>query len=198
MIENYSLYYSYKAIGDVLIIDFDNQAFISSHHRVGEVEVIYDEERLIGYNIFNVSKIMKIKTSGMIFFPSPLFIDVINSILSNANLENLSPKSHSGYFIGEIVDFQEGENNHLYSISLGSKIVVAKLSDSLNLGDKVVVALQGSVLNTGKMAVEVESKDDLLSAHICTNRELNIQDDDRIFLVDEDENIGNDFFQIGD
>ena len=60
MFDKYSIYYSYKEIGDVLLIVFDQKAMPTSFIQKSDVTVIYHNGEIIGYNIFNISKIVKI------------------------------------------------------------------------------------------------------------------------------------------
>ncbi|MCF0107650.1 MAG: DUF4479 domain-containing protein, partial [Bacilli bacterium] len=69
MIKKYSLYYSYKYIGDVLIVNIIPNAFVTTSKRVGDVEIIYNNDTVIGYNIFNISRIIKIKMVGILYHP---------------------------------------------------------------------------------------------------------------------------------
>ena len=49
---NYSLFYNYKLIGDVLMIVFENETIPTSKEVVGDVVKIYANNKLIGVNIF--------------------------------------------------------------------------------------------------------------------------------------------------
>ena len=80
--KNYAIYYSYKSLGDILIIVFDDEKDATRLVTKGRVVVVYNNNEIIGYNILNVKDIIKIKSSGMIYFPTPELIDVINSILN--------------------------------------------------------------------------------------------------------------------
>ena len=80
MIKNYSLFYIYKNLEDVLMVIIDNDKKPTSHERKGKVEVIYYDKEIIGYNIFDISEVIKIKTRGKIFLPSPILVKVINPV----------------------------------------------------------------------------------------------------------------------
>ena len=180
MMKDYGLYYSYKGIGDVLIVIFKNEAVTRSETK-GRVVIIYHNEEIIGYNIFNVKDIVKIKSEGMIYLPSPTLIDVINTILINEGVEPLDYIAHSGYCTAKVA----GENK----LSLGEKEVSAK-TDKLKLNDIVVVALPGTHLSNGEIVKDNE-------CHICTYNELGINiEEDKYLLLDNDIEIGKDFFSM--
>ena len=117
--KDYSLYYSYKSKGDVLIIYFNSEKEPTESKNRGRVTVIYSNNEVIGYQIPNIKDIIKIRNEGMIYLPNKEIIMVINSILANEGLEPLEEKEHSGYFVKEVN------------------------------GQKVVVAIPGTTLNDG-------------------------------------------------
>ena len=193
MVDKYSIFYSYKEIGDVLLIIFDEETLPTSHNRREDVAVIYHDDTIIGYNIFNISKVIKIKTKGIIYFPSDVFIDVINTILQNQKLETLTHCAHSGYVIGQVTNIEMSGESIAPFIDVGDKIVKGQDVPNVKIGDKIVVALPGARLYDGQ-----EIKEDISPAHLCSNRELSISNDDQIYLVDEDGIVGEDFFKIGE
>lgn len=195
MFEKYSIYYSYKEIGDVLLIVFDQNVMPTSFIQKSDVMVIYHNSEIIGYNIFNISKIVKIKTKGLIYYPSNVFIDIINSILKNNQLDILAYYSHSGYVIGQVAKLEKDNMLFRPYIDVGGKILPGQCVPRVIEGDKVVVALIGARLYDGQ---EVEETSAPTQVHLCSNRELNISMDDEIYIVDEDGMVGEDFFKIGE
>ena len=179
--KNYAMYYSYKSIGDVLIIIFDNSLKPTRNERINNVIVIYHDEQIIGYNIFDIKEIIKIKNEGMIYLPSETFLNIVNSILINAKQLPLEKKESSGYVVMEVIEINSKEitfNNGLKT----------KNDFRLNVGNKVVVALPGTFLNNGQLINE---------CHICTNHELGIKDkEEKILILDKDEKVGEDFFAV--
>ena len=182
--KNYALYYSYKGIGDVVIVMFDNKKATRSENK-GRVTVIYNNDEIIGYNIFNVKEIIKIKNEGIIYYPNPALVEVLNTMLINEGVEPLEILNESGYVTAEVIS----KDNELVTLSLGDKNVTAKAE--LNIGDKVVVATLGTHLYDGAIVRQGEKT----NAHVCTYKELGIKVEvDKILLLDEDAEIGKDFF----
>ena len=183
--KEYGIFYSYKDNGDSLVIVFDTEKEFINEKVNGKVHTYYDNDRIIGYRIDGIKEFLKIKNGGeKIFFPNNVFIDVINSILINANCEPLEPHENSGYFVGQIKEIR----NDSIIVSLGNKEVVADKCEDANLNDKVVVALPGTMLN-GRTKVKG-------NAHICTNKDLYSEGDNEILLLDKDIKIGGDFFTL--
>ena len=92
---NYSLFYNYKLIGDVLMIVFENETIPTSKEVLGDVVKIYANNKLIGVNIFNFSEIVKIKSNGLIPLPNNKLIDIINNVFENNSLEKLPYKKRT-------------------------------------------------------------------------------------------------------
>ena len=188
--KDYALYYSYKGMGDVLLIVFDNDLSTTKSETIGNVVALYNNDRLIGYNIFDIKEVIKIKSQGLIYYPSEQFLSVINSILKNAKLPTLDTKENSGYFIGQIVEMDDEV------IQLNDGFVALSKDQSLKAGNKVVFASVGTYLNNGKVVKETNENGNRINAHICTNKELGINDEDTILVLDEDEQVGKDFFSL--
>lgn len=192
MKKQYSIFYSYKGIGDVLIVIFNNESKPTHHERKGQVEVIYHEQEVIGYNIFDISKIIKIKTSGLIYLPSKELISIINALLRNNGLEELEEQTNSGYLIGEVVDIKPYQEKKIVSVDIGKEVVKAYTKEAINLKDKVVVATLGTRLNDSRIVKMIEDT----NAFICTEKDLQISESDTILILDNEEENGKDFFTM--
>lgn len=83
------IYYNRQAVGDVLLIIYDNNAIPNKIITNDNVVALYKDGILIGVNIFDFSKIVRIFHNGEIDEPTPEFIKIINHILINANIEPL-------------------------------------------------------------------------------------------------------------
>lgn len=185
--KNYSLHYSYKDIGDVLIVVFDNSKKPTRSERKGKVVILYNNDEIIGYNIFDIKEIIKIKNEGMIFFPSEQLIAVVNTILHNEGVEPLEYKDNSGYFTAEVKSIDENKNTVCLDLS-GKQIIASLDNQKLTVNDKVVVALPGTHLCDGTTFIK---------AHICTNKELGIKENENeVLVLDKDIETGRDFFSM--
>ena len=95
MIKNYGIY-NHHEYNDTLLILFSD-ALADRTESTGEVDVLYSEDKVVGYRIKKFIRYAKIKYSGIIFLPANPLIDVINTILRKYHLETLDYKNHSGY-----------------------------------------------------------------------------------------------------
>lgn len=178
MIKKYSLFYSYKTLGDMLIISIIDAPITSVDTR-NMVQLCYNKDTLVTIRMKGISKIMKIHTTGLIPLPGDTFVDVVNSILSKELAPNLSYKNRSDYTIGEVIKS---------GVFVGDKIVDVAV-DGLDVGVKVVVANPNTRLATGLWCKDY---------HLCTYKDLHIGDSKEILIIDEECKIGEDFFEIGE
>ena len=95
MIKNYGIY-NHHEYNDTLLILFSD-ALADRTESLGEVDVLYSEDKVVGYRIKKFIRYAKIKYSGIIFLPANPLIDVINTILRKYHLETLDYNTHSGY-----------------------------------------------------------------------------------------------------
>lgn len=197
--KNYSMYYSYKGIGDVLLIIFDNEKKATRHESIGRVTVIYHDDEIIGYNIFDIKEVVKIRNEGMIYLPTKEFVSIVNSILINAKQAPLDMIKNSGYFIGTIIEKKDFDKEcYLLTINVGDEVVKACVNDSsLNVGDNIVVAKLGTRLNSGVSVKEEMINGETINGHVCTCLELGIKEEkDHILVLDKAEKNGIDFFSL--
>ena len=144
------------------------------------------------YNILNVKDIIKIKSSGMIYFPTPELIDVINSILNNEKLPTLDYMTESGYYVAEVTDIKDG----VATLSLGSETLSALSNSKLKVGDKVVAVRANTRLNSGKIIRTSSKNGTTINGYICNNSDLSIEENDEVFIIDENLENGQDFFVL--
>ena len=193
---SYAMYYSYKTMGDVIIVIFDDKPATRSEKK-GRVVVIYNNDDIIGYNIFNVKDIVKIKNEGIIYYPSKELLSVINSILINEGVKPLEDKEDSGYITAEVKSLKQiNDEKTLVELDGGSLLHAVIKNQTLNVGDKVVVAKVDTRLADGTLVKETNMDDVIINAHICTNLELGINEEETILQLDKDVEVGKDFFTM--
>lgn len=193
---SYAMYYSYKTMGDVIIVIFDDKPATRSEKK-GRVVVIYNNDDIVGYNIFNVKDIVKIKNEGIIYYPSRELLSVINSILINEGVQPLEEKEDSGYITAEVKSLKQINDEKTLVELDGNGILHAVIKNqTLSVGDKVVVAKVDTRLADGTLVKETNMDDVIINAHICTNLELGINEEESVLQLDKDVEVGKDFFTM--
>lgn len=196
----YRLFYNYHTLGDVLMIVFNNQKRATHLDKRNDVTLIYSDFELIGINLFNISKIVRIKAQGMIVSPAKEFLEVINHILKNEGLETLNEQSESGFVAGQILELIESEDHpfKIAKVDIGSRVIYTKSeNEEIAPYSMVVIALADTLLFDGE-TVAVETHDGMyFEGRICTYKDLNLESpkgDEKTYIIEEFMEIGQDFF----
>lgn len=199
----YSLFYNKDLIGDVLMIVYNQGKIPNKSIKEENIVKIYSDDELIGINIFNISSIVKIHAKGLIPLPANEFVDVINTLLAQHNLDKLEYKKESGFKIGKVIscdEHPESDHLHILKVDVGNEILdIVCGANNVAVNKIVVVAtlgtmmFDGSTIETGKLLGVVSN------GMCCSERELNLTKDQTkrgLLLLDEDVKIGSDFFRI--
>lgn len=200
---NYSLFYNLKLIGDILLIILDEEIIPNRKEKMDEdVVFIYHDDNLVGINIFNFSKLIKIKSTGLIPLPNDQFIDVINSRLKKFNFI-LPYKKESGFKIGKIIELEEHPESshlHLLKVDIGSEVLdIVCGASNVSIGAVVVVATIGTTMFDGSLIKKGKLLGYESYGMCCNERELNLTNDQNkrgLLILDDTYKLGEDFFQV--
>ncbi len=199
----YSLFYNYHNIGDILMVYFNHRAKPTHYDRNDDVVAIYDGEELIGFNIFNISNTVKIKSEGLIILPPHELIDIINSKLVNAGYEKLEYINESGFKIGKVLTCEEHpDSDHLHVLTVDVKDEVLDIvcgAPNVAVNQKVVVAMPYTTMFDGSQIIPSELRGVKSNGMLCSPRELHLENAPAkrgILVLDDDALLGADFFQV--
>jgi tRNA-binding EMAP/Myf-like protein len=196
----YRLFYDQKSMGDVLFILLNPEEKVEKVVKKDAVAALYHGDALVGINIFDFSKVVKLKANGILFAPKKELLDVINAILANASLAPLPLNENSGYQVAEITALEEhplDEKAHIVTLSMGEKsLTTVSWYPTLSVGKKVVVALDGTILRDGSVFHSFISRNIPNQCSICSAKELGLPGPEGAFFVEE-EKAGEDFFYGG-
>ena len=120
----YGLYYNHKTIGDVLLIEFKPNEYPTRVEKHDNVVALYDNDDLVGINVFNISDIIKIKADGFIHHLNNDVTDVLNLLLTSKGLKPLPYLKDSGFRIAKIVDIEEhpdSDHLHICKVDIGEE-----------------------------------------------------------------------------
>lgn len=195
----YRLFYDFETNGDTLFIVISPEKKPDEAISNGDVTCLYTNKELVGINIFNVSRIAKLKSHGAIFAPDSLLLNTINDLLSNSNAPKLEETTNSGFKVLSIVNLEEhpldekaqivtlkGKNDETYqAVSYYKNLVV---------GEKIVGALDGTILYDGSLFNKKSIKNIPADVTICSGKELKVNDNYKEAFTPEGYTEGEDFF----
>lgn len=198
----YALYYDYESIGDVLLIVFDSNTIPNVIKRDNDVVSLYKDDKLIGINIFNISKIMKIKAKGYIPLVSDRVLEVINTILKNSNVPELPDQKDSGFKVAKIVDIEEhpdSEHLHICTVDIGEKEPLQIVCGAFNARKDLicVCATPYTFMPNGQSIIPNKLLGIDSYGMLCSGRELNLEGYEGkrgLLELDESYAIGSDFW----
>ncbi len=198
----YRLFYNHQALKVVLIIVIDPEARVLKSEAHHDVVALYGEnDKLVGYNIFHIDDVLKIKANGAIFTPDAKLLGVINSLLEREGLSALPEMKDSGYRVAKVLSTEEhplDEKALILKLQCGEKTyeTVSSLK-GIKEGSMVVVALDGTILYDGSVYQAAVIKNINNDVKVLSPIELKFEGSEKeAFLLDEDPSFkeGEDFF----
>ena len=200
--DRYGVFYNYKTIGDVLLIIFDQRENPDEVIKQDDVVVIKKNKRIIGINIFNISKIMKIKANGFIPLLDDKVLDVINHILENHNLPILEKQKNSGFVVAKITNIEEhpdSDHLHICKVDVGEVKELQIVCGAFNAKKDLicVCALPYAFMPSGKQIIPGKLLGIDSNGMLCSGRELSLDGYENkrgLLELDDTYKIGSDFF----
>ena len=200
--DRYGVFYNYKTIGDVLLIIFDQRENPDEVIKQDDVVVIKKNNKIIGINIFNISKIMKIKANGFIPLLDDKVLDVINHILENHNLPILEKQKNSGFVVAKITNIEEhpdSDHLHICNVDVGEDNELQIVCGAFNAKKDLicVCALPYAFMPSGKQIIPGKLLGIDSNGMLCSGRELSLDGYENkrgLLELDDTYKIGSDFF----
>ncbi len=183
-------FYNQDNIGDVLIMK-SNDEIGTSFKKFNDLVAIYKDEKLIGYNYFNVSNLTNELHSGINYNPSSELVKKINEIIKENNLEEIEliePNFRVG-LVKEMEDI-DGTHLHLCQVDIDSEVLqIVCGANNVKKDALVVVAMIGTIMNDGSFINKGELKGYESYGMLCSRRELNIPSEEisGLYLLDPKE-----------
>jgi hypothetical protein len=197
----YRLFYNHKITGDILYILNDPAASVDRVEKRGDVVALYGGSRLVGVNIFEVSKVFKLRTGGMIAAPEDALIDVVNSILEGAMLPKLPYCRDSGFKVGKIVSLEEhplDEKASLVEASFGvERLSCISWYRNLAVGALIVAALDGTIAFDGTVFHKTLCRGISNDCSLLSAKQLHLEGPDEGAFIVSGYQPGEDFFLGG-
>lgn len=197
----YRFFYDYASGGDVLFILIDPEKKVDRVLTKGNVSALYAGETLVGINVFEVSKTVKITAKGMIAAPEKLLVDAVNALLCHAGLSPLPFLEDSGFKVAKIAALEEHpleEKAHLVTLECGNKtLATVSWYSNLAVGLEVVVATDGAIGYDGSVFHRSLVRGIPVECALCSSTELRLEGPSSMAFVVTGYASGEDFFLGG-
>ncbi len=199
----YRMFYNHEVSGDTLFIVLSTNKTFDHGENIDDVYALYSvDNELIGININNLSRVLKIKAHGMIVTPGKELVDVVNNILKRAKLPILPYCIDSGYRVGVVSSISNVASTDKYKIIVvdvgDDRMIAASNYDNFKIGDYVVLALDGTIQYNGATFRSHEKDGVMINCLICNAKELRINADSKGAFVVDGYKSGEDFYLAGE
>ncbi|WP_078126311.1 YtpR family tRNA-binding protein, partial [Staphylococcus aureus] len=191
-----------KYVGDVAFLQIEPVEGELNYNKKGNVVEITNEDNVVGYNIFEISKDITIEEKGHIKLTDEL-VNVFQKRISEAGFDyklnaDLSPKFVVGYV--ETKDkHPDADKLSVLNVNVGNDTLqIVCGAPNVEAGQKVVVAKVGAVMPSGMVIKDAELRGVASSGMICSMKELNLPnapEEKGIMVLNDSYEIGQAFFE---
>ena len=151
-----NFFYNKSGVGDVLIVKIKNSGNTTSYNRVDDICALYENDEVIGYNIFNFSNYEALE-DGYVHALKDETLAAINEKLQALNLPLISNEKEGGFKVGLVIeceDHPDSDHLHVCKVDIGSEVLqIVCGAANVEKGKKVVVATPGTMMMDGSLIV---------------------------------------------
>ena len=172
-----NLFYNKEGVGDVAFLQIEPTDGPFEYEIKNNVVAIKHENQIVGFNIFDFSKVYSVNSNGHIKLTETL-VEAIQQSITNAGFDyqleaDLSPKFVVGY-VETKEKHPDADKLSILKVDVGSeKLQIVCGAPNVEAGQKVVVAKVGAVMPSGMVIKDAELRGVASSGMICSMRELN-------------------------
>ncbi|MBE7319389.1 YtpR family tRNA-binding protein [Staphylococcus epidermidis] len=197
-----NLFYNKEAVGDVAFLQIEPTTGEFTYEIKNDVVEIRQDNKVVGFNIFNASKVSNITGKGHIKLDENLIHDLQKAI-NNAGFifelnADLSPKFVVGYV--ETKDkHPDADKLSVLNVDVETeKLQIVCGAPNVEAGQKVVVAKVGAVMPSGMVIKDTALRGVDSSGMICSMKELNLPNapqEKGIMVLSDEYKVGQAFFE---
>lgn len=197
-----NLFYNQNGVGDVAFLQIEPAAGEFEYKQHGDVVRITQEDKAVGYNIFNASKHLTIEGNGHIKL-TPELVDALQKVLKDAGImdqldSDLSPKFVVGY-VKTKEKHPNADKLSILKVDVGTEVLqIVCGAPNVEADQKVVVAKVGAVMPSGMVIKDAELRGVPSSGMVCSMKELNLPNAPKekgIMVLSDDYQTGQAFFE---
>ena len=145
----FSLFYNYRAVGDVLILVGASALTPQRWERHGNVVLIYNGNDLIGINVYETMDLLKIKAAGLLHALNKRMVTVIVDLIRVSTGLQISIADDS-YVVGKVI-----RTSPVLTVDCGTGPLRAVAEKPVAPGTFVIVARPEERLSFGPLVKEI-------------------------------------------
>lgn len=197
-----NLFYNKSAVGDVAFLQIEPTDGPFKYETQGNIVVIYKDDTIVGFNIFDISESVAIEGNGHIKL-TPEYVTQLQAAITDAGVAytldaDLSPKFVVGYV--ETKDkHPDADKLSVLNVNVGNDTLqIVCGAPNVEAGQKVVVAKVGAVMPSGMVIKDAQLRGVDSSGMICSMKELglpNAPEAKGIMVLNDSYEIGQAFFE---
>lgn len=199
---NLHAFYNKQYIGDVLLIRLSDKRDVTKTDLIDDVCVLYNNDEVIGYNLFEASKYISSLKDGQIRI-TVQFVDELNNVLNSLDLMSVESDYQDKFVVGKVEGIENHpDSDHLHICQVNVKDEVLQIvcgAKNVALNQHVVVAKINAVMPSGLIIRPSKLRGVDSTGMLCSARELalpNAPDVSGILVLDENKyQIGESFFK---
>ncbi|MCD8827912.1 YtpR family tRNA-binding protein [Staphylococcus gallinarum] len=197
-----NLFYNNEAVGDVAFLQIEVTEGPFDYVTKGDVVEIRNNDQVVGYNIFNISKKSQISGNGHIKLTEALVAE-LQTAITDAGFDyklnaDFSPKFVVGY-VETKEKHPDADKLSVLKVDIATEqLQIVCGAPNVEAGQKVVVAKVGAVMPSGMVIKDAELRGVASSGMICSMKELNLPNapqEKGIMVLSDDYTVGQAFFE---
>lgn len=199
---NLHAFYNNENIGDVLLVRLGERVKVTQHTSFDDLCVLYHNDEIVGYNLFNASQYMSNLVIGKIKIDET-FVEEFNNVLNRYELPVVESDYDDKFRVGKVVEIEEhpdSDHMHICKVDIGNEVLqIVCGAPNVALNQLVVAALEGAVMPSGLIIVPSSLRGVASAGMLCSARELNLPNAPQvrgILVLNENEyKVGDSFFK---
>ncbi|HEC2156736.1 tRNA-binding protein [Staphylococcus delphini] len=196
-----NLFFNPTGVGNVAFIQLEQGEGPFEYERHGDVVAIKDNQKIVGFNLFEATNHLNIDGVGHIKLTETLLAE-IQKMVDSTDLDyqieaDLSPKFVVGY-VQSKEKHPNADKLSIVQVDVGTETLqIVCGAPNIDQGQKVVVAKVGAVMPSGMIIKDAELRGVPSSGMVCSMKELNLPNapqEKGIMVLDDHYQVGQPFF----
>lgn len=196
--------YNKEMLFDTLmcVVEPQETGKLYTHEKKDDVTIIYDDEKIMGYNIECASEKLSIDFDGVLMLVEKTFDKEVQTFLEKTLGSIHTGSMQQSFVIGyveECLPHEDSDKLSVCQVDLGTeKVQIVCGASNIAKGQKVVVATVGCMMPTGLAIVPAVLRKVPSNGMICSARELDLPVEmhkEGIMVLDDNAPIGQLFFE---